>query len=132
MTVQQIIEGRIPLAQLLAWCRRSPVERLWVFGPVLRDWKPESDVDLLVRFLPGREPDLFGRLDLQDELEALIGREVDLVEEDIPNSFADKRIGRSLPGLKSTVPDPLPVITHRSQRTSNRFKNSRKRPTGPA
>lgn len=73
------LQQRIPLDDLLAWCRRAPIKKLWVFGSVLGDWKPESDVDLLVEFVPGQEPDLFGRLDMQDDLEALLGRRVDLV-----------------------------------------------------
>lgn len=87
------LQKRIPLDDLLAWCRQAPVKRLWVFGSVLGDWKPESDVDLLVEFLPGQEPDLFGLLDLQDDLELLLGRPVDLVPQAaVTNPFRRKRI----------------------------------------
>lgn len=87
------LQQRISLDALLAWCRRSPVKRLWVFGSVLGDWRPDSDVDLLVEFLPGLEPDLLGRLDLQDELEELLGRPVDLIpQEAVTNPFRRKRI----------------------------------------
>jgi predicted nucleotidyltransferase len=59
-------------------CRRYHVARLSFFGSVLRgDFGPESDVDVLVEFLPGRTPGLaFFRL--QDELARLFGRRVDL------------------------------------------------------
>lgn len=87
------LEQRIPLADLTAWCRRAPVKKLWVFGSILGNWTPESDVDLLVEFIPGQEPDLLGRLDMQDELERLLGREVDLIpQEAITNPFRRKSI----------------------------------------
>jgi predicted nucleotidyltransferase len=87
------LQERISLDKLVAWCRRVPVKRLWVFGSVLADWTPESDVDLLVEFLPGQEPDLLGRLDLQDELVELLGRPVDLIpQEAVTNPFRRQRI----------------------------------------
>jgi hypothetical protein len=60
------------------FCRRHHIARLSLFGSVLRDdFMPESDVDVLVEFAPGKTPGLafFG---MQDELSALIGRRVDL------------------------------------------------------
>ena len=90
------LEQRIPLDALLAWCKRAPIKKLWVFGSILGDWRPESDVDLLVEFVPGQEPDLFGRLDMQDDLEALLGRPVDLVPEAaITNPFRRHSIWNS-------------------------------------
>jgi hypothetical protein len=48
---------------------------------VLRsDFGPESDVDLLVTFAPNAPLSLFGMAELQEELEQLLGRSVDLVE----------------------------------------------------
>jgi len=91
--VESRLPQRISLDKLVAWCQRAPVKRLWVFGSVLADWKPESDLDLLVEFLPGQEPDLLGRLDLQDELEELLGRPVDLIpQEAVTNPFRRQRI----------------------------------------
>lgn len=94
--MDSILQQRISLDKLLAWCQRSPVKRLWVFGSVLANWTPESDLDLLVEFLPGQDPDLLGRLDLQDELEQLVGRPVDLIPHDsITNPFRRQRIWRT-------------------------------------
>lgn len=91
--MSDLLGQRIPLEKLLDWCRRAPVKKLWIFGSVLGDWTPKSDVDLLVEFIPGEEPDLLGRLDMQDELEALLGREVDLVpQEAVTNPFRRKSI----------------------------------------
>ena len=60
------------------FCRRHHIRRLALFGSVLRDdFRPESDVDVLVEFEPGHTPG-FGFFDMQDELSRLIGQRVDL------------------------------------------------------
>jgi predicted nucleotidyltransferase len=72
--------ARIPIdrARIADFCRRNGIRRLALFGSVLRDdFRPESDVDVLVEFLPGRTPGL-KFFSLQDELTAIFGREVDL------------------------------------------------------
>lgn len=62
-------------------CRRWGVQELAVFGSVLRDdFGPESDVDVMVTFEPGTAWSLFDLATMQDELEAIFGRKVDLVE----------------------------------------------------
>ena len=59
-------------------CRRYHVHELALFGSVLRDdFGPDSDVDLLYVIDPPIGLFAFG--DLNEELEALIGRKVDLV-----------------------------------------------------
>lgn len=59
-------------------CRRNHIRRLAVFGSALRpDFRPGSDVDILVEFEPGHVPG-FGFFSIQDELSQLFGREVDL------------------------------------------------------
>jgi predicted nucleotidyltransferase len=63
---------------LAAFCRERGIRKLSLFGSVLRlDFAPQSDVDVLVEFLPGRTPGLafFG---YADELAKIIGRKVDL------------------------------------------------------
>lgn len=56
------------------------VEELLVFGSVARgEARPDSDVDLMVRFR--RPTSLFTLVHLKDFLESLIGRPVDLVTE---------------------------------------------------
>ncbi len=61
-----------------ALCRRRGIQTLAFFGSVLRDdFRPESDVDVLVEFLPGRTPGL-EYFAIQDELSELLGRRVDL------------------------------------------------------
>ena len=54
-----------------------------IFGSVARDEaQPESDIDLLVTFQPGRVCGYFGFFRLQKELEAILGTRVDLVTPD--------------------------------------------------
>lgn len=68
----------LPLDAIAAFCRRHGIRRLALFGSVLRDdFTPQSDVDVLVEFEPGRTPGLafFG---MQDELSLILGRRVDL------------------------------------------------------
>ena len=65
---------------LAAFCRRHGIKRLAVFGSALReDFGPESDIDVLVEFEPGRIPGLFGVAGMELELSELFGRDVDLV-----------------------------------------------------
>lgn len=68
------------------------------FGSILRDdFSKESDVDILVSFEPQSSWTLFDLVDMQDELEGLLGRKVDLVErEAIKNPFRRKEILRTL------------------------------------
>ena len=68
----------IPGEQIAEFCRRHHIRRLSLFGSVLRDdFRPESDVDVLVEFEPGCTPgfDFFG---MQEELSSILGRRVDL------------------------------------------------------
>lgn len=68
----------LPKDQIARFCERHHIRRLALFGSVLRDdFGPDSDVDVLVQFEPGKTPgwDFFL---MQDELSTLLGREVDL------------------------------------------------------
>jgi uncharacterized protein len=69
---------RIPHPELVAICKRYHIRRLSLFGSVLRDdFRPDSDVDMLVEFDPEHVPGL-AFFSLQDELSDLLGRSVDL------------------------------------------------------
>ena len=65
------------------FCQKWQITELALFGSVLRDdFGPESDVDVLVTFAPDAPWSLFDLVDMTDELAALFGRKVDLVESD--------------------------------------------------
>ena len=96
ITSMDTLEARLPITELGGFCRRHPIQELWVFGSVLADWKPESDVDLLVRFLPGESPDLDHFWAMEDELTALIGRKVDFIPADsVENPFVKAHIRKT-------------------------------------
>jgi len=69
---------QVPPKAVEDFCRRNRIRKLAVFGSALRDdFRPESDLDLLVEFQPGAVPGL-AFFSLQDELSKLFGRAVDL------------------------------------------------------
>lgn len=65
MTAQPSAVSR---AQIAEFCRRNHIRRLSLFGSVLRpDFRPDSDIDVLVEFEPGHVPGL-RFIQMQDEL----------------------------------------------------------------
>jgi len=71
----------LPYEAIGAFCREWRIWKLEVFGSVLRDdFGPESDVDFLVTFDPAARLSLFDLVNAEDELSAIVGRPVDLVE----------------------------------------------------
>lgn len=65
---------------LAAVCARWAVLRLEVFGSAARgQLRPDSDLDLLVTFDPAASWNAFDLMDMQDELERVVGRKVDLL-----------------------------------------------------
>lgn len=62
-----------------SFAQRWGIRQLALYGSVLRDdFTPSSDVDMLVEFLPGRTPGLLRLAQMELELEAAVGREVEL------------------------------------------------------
>jgi predicted nucleotidyltransferase len=71
----------IPNEKIKEFCQRWRISDLALFGSVLReDFRPDSDIDLLVRFFPEANYGLFDLVRMQDELKKVFGRDVDLVE----------------------------------------------------
>jgi predicted nucleotidyltransferase len=69
----------VPIEEIRAFCAKWKIDELAIFGSVLReDFRPDSDIDVLVT--PGSEtPRGFGpRMAMEDELTALFGRRADL------------------------------------------------------
>lgn len=70
----------VDAAALATLCRRYGVRRLSVFGSAARgEMRPDSDIDLLVEFLPEAQVDLLDHTSLMLDLTHLLGRKVDLV-----------------------------------------------------
>ena len=61
------------------FCRRHHIRKLSLFGSVLRDdFRPDSDVDVLIEFEPGHTVGLIRLAGMERELSELIGRKADL------------------------------------------------------
>lgn len=70
----------LPLEAIKTFCDRWLVAELALFGSVLRDdFRLDSDIDVMVSFLPDAHPTLFTLVEMQEELQHLFKREVDLV-----------------------------------------------------
>ena len=72
---------QIDRQRIAEFCRRWKITEFALFGSALRDdFRPDSDVDVLVRFEPGSPRSLSDLVHMEDELKAIFGREVDLVD----------------------------------------------------
>ncbi|MFO7899134.1 MAG: nucleotidyltransferase family protein [Planctomycetota bacterium] len=80
--------------QIAGLCQRWKIVEFSLFGSAVRgEFGPESDVDVLVAFAPDAGWSLYDLVNLVDELQALFGRSVDLVERDaIRNPFRRRAI----------------------------------------
>lgn len=55
-------------------CSRFHISRFAIFGSALRDdFGPDSDVDVLVDFVPDHTPGFFGLFDIEQELSTIFG-----------------------------------------------------------
>ena len=71
----------LPSEAIADFCRRWLVTELALFGSVLReDFRPDSDIDVLVSFAPEARWTLLDLVRMEDDLKAIFGRDVDLVE----------------------------------------------------
>ncbi|MCX6617343.1 MAG: nucleotidyltransferase family protein [Acidobacteria bacterium] len=77
MTIAAGIE--LPEGEVAEICRRYQVKELAVFGSAARgEMRSDSDIDLLVDFLPEARPGLLGLSAMMREFSALLDRHVDL------------------------------------------------------
>ena len=77
MNVQRLY---LPLDQIRTFCERWQITEFALFGSVLRDdFRPDSDVDVLVTFSPEAHHTLFDLVQMENELKVIFQREVDLV-----------------------------------------------------
>lgn len=69
----------LPLEEIREYCAAQPILRLSVFGSAARnELTPESDIDLLVEYVPGAPVGLFAMARHMREFGEICGREVDL------------------------------------------------------
>ena len=89
------------MPQVIKVLKEHQVKSAYLFGSSCTDkFKPDSDVDLLIEFIPGEAPGGFGLVDMQDELSATFnGRKIDLA---FPSVLANPYRRRAIePQLRS-------------------------------
>ena len=73
-------QANLPRPKIEAFCHKWKIAELSLFGSILRDdFSPDSDVDLLVTFEPGIRWGILELLEMEEELKAITGRQVDIV-----------------------------------------------------
>jgi len=69
----------LPKREIEKFCKKHHIKKLSLFGSALRnDFTPESDVDVLVEFEPGRVVGFFRLSGIEIELSTIMKRKVDL------------------------------------------------------
>ena len=102
-----LVLSEVNRTQLTEFCRKWNIAELAVFGSALRpDFGAASDVDLLVTFARESHPSLFDLVHMEEELEEILARPVDLVSrrgiESSPNYIRRKAILGSAQVLYAT------------------------------
>jgi predicted nucleotidyltransferase len=70
----------LPQTQIADFCRRWKISEFALFGSVLReDFRPDSDIDVLITFAPDADWSLLDHVRMEQELTLILGRDVDLV-----------------------------------------------------
>jgi len=80
--LQRLVGDRIKASstQIAEFCQRWKITEFALFGSVLRDdFRPDSDIDVLVTFASEHTLTWDDWMKMQEEIEALFGRKVDLV-----------------------------------------------------
>ncbi len=87
----------LPRKKIEEFCKRWSITEFSVFGSVLRDdFRPDSDIDVLVSIDPNAKIGLFELIDMKLELEKMFKRSVDLVEkEGLRNPYRRREILRT-------------------------------------
>ncbi|MHB9026747.1 MAG: nucleotidyltransferase family protein [Armatimonadota bacterium] len=83
--------------QIAHFCRRHHIRKFAFFGSVLReDFRPDSDVDVLIEFEPEHIPGLIELMAMQLEFSEMIGREADFrAPGDLHRSFRDRVVAEA-------------------------------------
>lgn len=80
MEPENLKHFELPMAEIQSFCHRWRITEFALFGSVLRDdFTQNSDIDVLVTFAPDAKRGLTETMQMQDELQTLFGRKVDLI-----------------------------------------------------
>lgn len=81
--MSSLIRTQLPENKIREYCARQPIRRLSVFGSAARnELTPDSDIDLLVEYLPDAAISLFDMGGHLADLSEIVGRRVDLCTPD--------------------------------------------------
>jgi len=70
----------VPDEAIADFCRKWKITKIEAFGSVLRDdFRPDSDIDLLVTSEPDAGTTLFNLVQMENEMAEILGRPVDLI-----------------------------------------------------
>ena len=70
----------LPISKIVEFCDRWHITEFALFGSILRDdFRPDSDVDVLVTFAPETKRGLSETLQMRDELQSIFDRKVDFI-----------------------------------------------------
>ncbi len=90
----------LPIKEITEFCERNPaIAKLSLFGSALSgNLRKDSDIDLLVEFVPGKTPSLFILINLEDELATIIDRKTDLrTPEELSHYFRNEVLAYARP-----------------------------------
>ena len=89
----------IPREAIAAFCERNHIRKLSLFGSVLTErFGEQSDIDMLVEFVPGRGPGMLGIVRMERELSGMLGRKVDLrTAGDLSRYFRSEVVASAVP-----------------------------------
>lgn len=77
--MSEMVKVKLPVEAILEYCKSQPIKRLSVFGSAARnELRPDSDIDLLVEYLPDASVGLFLMARHMREFSEICGRDVDL------------------------------------------------------
>ena len=83
--------------QITDFCQRNHIKKLAFYGSVLKDdFRPDSDIDILVELEPGAPVGLLEMAEMEIELSEMIGRKVDLqTPQDLSKYFRNKVVAEA-------------------------------------
>lgn len=74
------VAPQLPIEKIAEFCRQWQVTEFALFGSVLRDdFRPDSDIDVMVQFHPDAHPTFRTLDEMEAELQTIFCRDVDLI-----------------------------------------------------
>jgi uncharacterized protein len=94
----------VPMKEIAAFCQRWKVTEFALFGSILRDdFRPDSDVDVLLTFESKATWSLMDVVDVRDELQTIFKRKVDIVERPILEKHYNYMLRKAILGTAQVV-----------------------------